>query len=182
MNKKIKIGSIAGVFVIASLAWAIMPPAQHQTFGMIIEYGPEELAQRADLIIVGTISDDIVETTFIDGYPARSVTTVQVGQVLKGTDTSKTIQINGFGSGEVIVDGIRTNVQVTENRLDYKQNENVLLFLDYDEGNVLGDGYYVISQVNGKYTIDGETAEHINSERSLDLIELKTIIAGNNSK
>jgi len=179
MNKNIKIGSIAGVFVIAALAWATMPPVEQQIFGLIIEYSPEELAQRADLIIVGTVTDDILESTNIEGYPARSVTTIQVEEVLKGTDNSKTIQINGFGSGIVIVDGIRTNVQVTENRLDYKQNEKVLLFLDYDEGNVLGDAYYVISQVNGKYIISGDTAEHFSPERSLDLTELKEIITVN---
>ncbi len=167
------VGILFGTFVFAHG----IPYAQVDTSSQIVIFEVDELTEKADLIVIGTVTNDKTIASNSDTYPAVRITSIESLEIIKGSEDAKAIEVREFGSGEVVKDGLRYDVTVSQGVPTYEQNERVLLFLDYDEGNALGDGYYVISGAYGKYSIDGNTASHLDSDRTEPVAQLKQKIS-----
>lgn len=169
----IAVVAVAGVFGIITT----VPMGQMTVHSLTEKLTVEDMVKRADLIVIGTIVDQKTEPRGNDkNNPLRSVTTVKPTEILKGSVDTPTIKVYGSGDGEAIIDGIRMMVVVLE-KAEFKNGENTVLFLDYDEGNVLGTGYYVIGESLGKYDISGDKAVHVDSAKTESLVQLKQRIA-----
>lgn len=170
-HKKILIGSIVAILAISM--WATMPiETRGMTIMLDIPDDAEDLVRNSELIIIGTYVNQRTEYTNDDDFPLRSVTTVNVDEVLKGTYTNPTIEIYDFGSGTSFKTGYRVEIDSGIN-LEYKTNEQMFMFLDYDEGNVLGDGYFLLANQFGKYTINGTDANYIIEDRSTTVKDIR---------
>lgn len=163
------VGILFGTFV---FAYGI-PYAQVETFTQMVVFEVDELSEKADLIVIGTVTNDRTTASNSDTYPAVKITTIESLEIIKGSEDATAIEVRDFGSGAVVKDGLRYEVSTGASVPTYKQNERVLLFLDYDEGNELGDGYYIISGTYGKYQIDGNTAKNLDSDRTEPFTQLK---------
>ncbi|HEX7031555.1 MAG TPA: hypothetical protein VF172_01005 [Nitrososphaera sp.] len=179
MNRTRKF-AVAGITVAAVVGTLLILP---QVFvenvvisGQVESIPTEGLAKRADLVIIGTVTDKRTETTESTKYPLVNIATIEVVEPLKNGADSKTIEVRSFGTGEATINGIRYNVKVADGSSDLPTGKDMVLFLDYDEGNVLGDGYYVIGGYQGVFTIEDGMAENADSSRDLPMSELRTII------
>lgn len=176
MNKKIVIpAGIAAVLVAALVLGNIGGQLTRESVSanvapFDVEYG----TGIADIIAKGIVSDVRTESTGDPDHPFVAIATLQVEEYLKNPQESTTIEVRDFGEG-VYDHPKHGKVEVTaDDSSDFKAGEKVLLFLDYDQGNVLGDGYYVIGAFQGKYSIqDDGTARHADSSKDTTLQELE---------
>lgn len=181
MNKrKLTILSSTSAFAITALAlWLSIPLGEMQTYGEYIEYSPERMSQLADLIVVAQYTNTVTEETFDRDYPLRAISEFKINEVLKGEYDSKSIDIFHNGDGAFYSQGMRIDVTLMNGNIEFLPNEEVLLFLDYDEGNILGTGYYIISANLGKYSISDGLVKHVNPEKDTSLENLKIKIQQN---
>lgn len=176
MNKKIVIPAGVAAVLVAALVLGSTGGALTREYVSAnvapfdVEYGTE----IADVIARGTISDVRTESTGDPDHPFVAIATLQVEEYLKNPQESTTIEVRDYGQG-VYDHPKHGKVEViADDSSDFKAGEKVLLFLDYDEGNVLGDGYYVIGAFQGKYSIkDDGTAKNADPSKDTTLQELE---------
>lgn len=176
MNKKIVIpAGVAAVLVTALVLGNIGGQLTREYVSanvapFDVEYGTE----IADVIAKGTITDVRTESTGDPDHPFVAIATLQVEEYLKNPQQSMTIEVRDVGQG-IFDHPKHGKVEVVaEESSDFKAGEKVLLFLDYDEGNVLGDGYYVIGIFQGKYSLkDDGTAKNADPSKDTTQQELE---------
>ncbi len=171
-HKKIIIPSI--VFIIAFTIWFSTPVTLLEKHSLTVDVPVEQLYDDSDLAIIATYSHERTEETWIDMFPLRNVATVNVLEVLKGEYKSNTLEIINDGEGVSFQNGYRMEVHIGAAKVQYSPDQKMILFFDYHEGHVLGDGYYLMGDKLGMFVIDGnENAIHIIPERSTTVQEIR---------
>ena len=167
------IAVIMGVFVFAHG----IPVAQVQGFSSMDILDIEEMSQEADLIVIGNVIESKTIAYDHETYHGVQITQLQIEEVIKGSVDSKSIEIRDFPSDTAVVkNGLRYDILEDPFVAKYKQNDQVLVFLSYDEGNVLGDAYYLWSGTFGSYQIVDENAINKDSDRTQPIQNLKQTI------
>jgi hypothetical protein len=151
------------------------------TGGQIVLGTPEELAREADTILIGMV-EDIRTELWPRGaerlHPLVKIVKASVVEYIKNPLADRIIEVRLNGEGYADIPGVGRGVKITPPpwEADFKVGEKVLLFLDFDEGNVLGDGYYTVGGFQGKYSIVGDLAVNRDTSRNMQLSELLQII------
>ncbi len=184
-NKKkvIILPSIMIAFV-AIFLLAITPVTLLESHALTMDITTQELYDYSDLAIIATYSHEITEETGIDSFPLRSIVTVNVSEVLKGTYNNPTLEIIDEGEGISYKNGYVTIVSLGDSKVEYPRDQQVILFFEHsvpnDEGevNVLGEGYYLIGRALGMFVIDdnNDNAIHIIPERSTTVQNIRDIL------
>lgn len=180
-NKKtilIPVGIAAAVIATILVVNAFRTPDTITTVSaQIAEIDIPKATKLSDTIILGTVSDIRTESWNDPSYPLVKIVTVNVEEYPKNSQDAKTIEIRGFGEG-IFDDPVlgRSQVEVDGGNVDFKVGEKVLVFLDYDAGNVMGDGYYVVGAFQGKYSIEDGMAKNADSNRDTTVEELRETI------
>jgi len=154
-HKKIIIPSGLAVALIAILGISIAggPISKEYISATIAPFDPEYGTEVADTIALGKITDVRTESTGNPDHPLVAIATMEVEKYLKNPQNSTMIEIRDWGQG-VFEDPEKGKVELIADSADFKVGEKVVVFLNYVEGHVLGDGYYVYSTFLGKYSID----------------------------
>jgi hypothetical protein len=185
MKKKIAIisATIAAVLVTAVIAGSFMQTPEQTPFGVVISaqvlsIDVPQATKFADTIVTGRVSDIRRESWDDPDYPLVRIVTLDVETYLENPRDTKTIEIRDFGEG-VFDDPIRgrSQVQVGGGKVEFNEGEKVLVFLDYDEGNVMGDGYYVVGASQGKYSIEEGMVKNQDPSRDMPLQEMLKIVS-----
>lgn len=179
--KKVIIPSI--VAIIAVSVWAFTPVALHEIHSLTTDFTMDEILQYSDLVIIATYDSQRTEETWVDGFPLRQVTTVNVLDVLKGSYNESTLEMFDDGEGASYQKGYRTEVvNYGYPPISYQPNEKMIMFLEHSvlnekgEVNVLGEGYYLIANRQGMYTINGVNATHIYEDRSTTVQNIRDMV------
>lgn len=181
MDKKIKsisvlasIVAVAGIFVFAHG----IPYVQVQGFSSMEILDLHDISQDAELVVMGIVMDSKTVAMDHDNYHGVQITQLKITEVIKGSVDSRFIEIRDFASDAVVVkNGLRYELLESPFVPKYEEKEAVLLFLSYDEGNVLGDAYYVLSGSYGKFQVEDGQAINADSERTQSTQQIKQRIS-----
>lgn len=158
-----------------------IPGFSSEVYSSVSPFDEDTLVKRADLIVVGTVLDDRLIASPGNGYPGVQVTMLGSLDVLKdraavqGGRTlgdSNTVEVRAMGDGVVIKNGLRYELSSSETP-DYKVGERVMLFLEYDEGHTLGDGYYSLNGAIGKYTVYDDKATSLDTSMNTRVSDIR---------
>ena len=127
--KKIIIPSIIAVMAISM--WAFIPVGGFVSYSMTADVPVKQLYEESDLVIIATYSNQKIEETWVDGAPLRSVTTVDVSEVLKGKYDSSTLEVIDYAEGVSYQNGYRMDVLLGHAVTKYQPNEEMVMFLQY---------------------------------------------------
>lgn len=167
MLSKRKIAALASVVIFVSFVMPHGIPGFHiEVYSNLLPFDEDALVEKADLIIVGTVISDKLVASPSNRFPGVQITTLDSLSVLKDIASvqggrtlgdSNTVEVRAVGDGVVVKNGLRYEMSSFETP-DYEVGERVMLFLAYDEGHELGDGYYSLNGATGKYTVYGNKA------------------------
>lgn len=147
----------------------------------MIFFDEDTLVEKADLIVVGTVLSDRLIASPSDTYPGVQVTTLGSLNVLKDRATvqggmtlggSNTVEVRAMGDGIIVKNGLRHEMSNSQTP-DYEVGERVMLFLAYDEGHELGDGYYALNGAIGKYTVYGDEATSLDASMNTRVSDIQ---------
>lgn len=166
LSKK-KIAAFASVAVFFSFVMLHGIPGFHiDVYSIMSPFDEDTLVEKADLIVVGTVLSDKLVASPSDTFPGVQITTLGSLGVLKDIASvqggrtlgdSNTVEVRAMGDGAVVKNGLRYEMSSIETP-DYKVGERVMLFLEYEKGHELGDGYYSLNGAAGKYVVYGNMA------------------------
>ncbi len=168
-QKKIYVAAIAA-FVVGITAIVMLTqtgPTQISVDGLLDNWGLQDMAKRAQYVLIGTVRDKIVSS--IDEDPARwnkpmvytdVVIDVEQDVANKYKDSQVTVRTLGGKTDKYWV-----NVSFSPT---FEIGEKVLIFVSKEPGSEMGDNYLVLAQQFGKYKIDGGKAYGKDRENGID--------------
>ena len=147
----------------------------------IINFSHEDLAQRADLILIGTVKSEGFDFRPFDEMLLIDTVKVQPEEWLKNNhDLDSGIEVRYYGKWAKMADDMRCRESgITSFQPEFKVGEKVLLFLAKEDTDMyMGEGYYSFG-FQGKYNIDDEKniAQNHVSEKDIDIDKIKEIIS-----
>lgn len=174
--------TIAGTAILLGfVAFYGIPVGSGDVHSSMYFFDTDELIDRADLIVIATVNKDVITASPSDTYPGVQLTTLGNLEILKDRagvqgekplGDEKSVEIRSMGNGIVVKNGLRYDVTSYQTPT-FTVGERVLLFLEYDKGHDLGDGYYPLNGVVGKYLIDGDMANNVEPDRVVKVSEMK---------
>lgn len=169
-QKKIGVAMIA-TFVVGIIAIIMLTqtgPTQILVDGLLDNWGPQDMAKRAQYVLIGTVKDQIVSS--VDTDPARwnkpmvytdVVIDVEHDIANKYKDSQMTVRTLGGKTDKYWV-----NVSFSPT---FEIGEKVLIFVSKEPRSEMGDNYFVLAQQLGKYKIEGGKAYGKDRENGIDL-------------
>ena len=147
----------------------------------IINFSHEDLAQRADLILIGEVKSEWFDFRPFEDMLLIDTIKVQPEEWLKNNhDIDSDVEVRYYGKWAKMADDMRGRGSgIAEFQPEFKVGEKVLLFLAKEEPDMyMGEGYYSFG-FQGKYTInyDKNMAQNHVSEKNIDIDKIKEIIS-----
>lgn len=156
-KKRTALLSAAGLFAVfqAVMLLGIIPMQIHSSTSME-EYSVEQISQRAEMIVKGTIVDAKSNIHASISNPDRPIVlttySLKPDTTIKGSDKSEIVEFKVSG-------GVVNNVVHLSDQPVFEKGERVLLFLSKEPGTIYGDSYYLTGVTQGVYKIKGDVAE-----------------------
>ncbi|AJM93086.1 hypothetical protein [Nitrosopumilus piranensis] len=125
----------------------------------------EEMAQRSDAIIIGTIQNTWIDVRPFDQHPIVDTAKIKVDDWLKNNKNSDTLEIRYYGYWAKTIDDLR-GVSISGTPVfHYESGQKVLVILDHeDETAVMGGGYYPFFE--GSFVINDNVATSQTGEQT----------------
>ena len=147
----------------------------------IINFSHEDLAQRADLILIGTVKSEWFDFRPFDEMLLIDTVKVQPEEWLKNNhDIDSDVEVRYYGKWAKMADDMRGRGSgIAGFQPEFKVGEKVLLFLVKEEPDMhMGGGYYSIGY-QGKYTLNDEEnmAENHIPEKNIPMENIREIIS-----
>jgi len=158
-------------FVVGITAMVVLTqtgPTRIGVDGLLDNWGPQDMAKRAQYVLIGTVNDKIVSS--IDSDPARHdkpmvytdiVIDVEQDVAEKYKDSQITVRTLGGKTDKYWVD---VSYSPT-----FEIGEKVLMFVSKEPESEMGDNYFVLAQELGKYKIVDGKAYGKDHEKGIDL-------------
>lgn len=169
-RKKIYVAAIA-VLVVGITAIAMstqIGPRQMSVDGLLDNWGPQDMAKRAQYVLIGTVNDKTVSS--VDHDPARwekpmvyTDVTIDVDQDVAEKYKDQQITVRTLGGK---TDKYWINVSYSPT---FEIGDKVLIFVSREPGSEMGDNYFVLAQEFGKYKIVDGKAYGKDRENGTDL-------------
>ena len=147
----------------------------------IINFSHEDLAQRADLILTGTVKSEWFDFRPFDEMLLIDTVKVQPEEWLKNNhDIDSDVEVRYYGKWAKMADDMRARGSgIASFQPEFEVGEKVLLFLTKEDPDMhMGGGYYSFG-FQGKYSIDDEKnmAQNHVSEKDIGIDKIKEIVS-----
>lgn len=155
-----------------------MPYSLQLSSSQVLPLNVTSATEYADTIAIGEIKDIRTENWTDTDHPFVQIVTIEVERYVANPLNTSKIEIRDFGEG-IYDDPVhgKVKLEVTEGQVDFVVGERALVFLDYDEGNMMGDGYHVVGAHQGKYTIKSNgTAVNQDHAKDSSLAQIEKIV------
>ena len=170
MNKKILIPLVA-ILALPGMYLGGVIPMSVVTEVYSPLYSNENLVERSELVVHGTLLDSI---SYVEWYVSGSVVVPSVYTVWT-LQQSESIKGQDFRTIEFVVDGGTYNniVQKSMHDTELSKGDNVIVFLSKDADSIYKDNYYLTGIESGIYKITDGVARNNYVKSSYDVDSLK---------
>lgn len=169
-KKKIIVLSVMGIVALLPIAFfGGLIPLTIESHGSTPLFTVEELTEKTQVIVMGTVISSSSELVHLDGEISKPIIftkyLVKPDNFIKGTDKSDVLEVKVIG-------GKHNTMEHLSEYTQFEKNERVLLFLNKEPHTRYGNSYYISGVDQGAYKIQDQMAVNKDDSRTTTTNEL----------